>query len=401
MASLRRGERGHEGSDLAGQAGRAGRRGARSRRSRSRPTRSSASRPPASAAPTCTCTRCSAPFMTPGDILGPRADGHRRGGRQRGDRPRSRRPGRDPVPDRLRQLLHVRPGPARPSARPPRSASEGMGAALFGYTKLYGAGARRPGRVPAGAAGPLRPDQGPRRPAGRPLRLPLRRAAHRLAGRRVRRRPRRAAPWPCSASARSATWPAGSPSTAAPRGSSASTWCPSGSRGRASAASRSLDLDEHDGRPRRRVREHDRRPRPRRRHRRGRHGGARLARRQARPAARRRCCPTQLAEKLMEKAGVDRLAALYTAIDIVRRGGTISLIGVYGGMADPMPMMTLFDKQIQLRMGQANVQPLGRRHPAAAHRRGPARRRRLRHPPAAADEAPRPTRCSRRRRTAP
>jgi threonine dehydrogenase-like Zn-dependent dehydrogenase len=42
-------------------------------------------------------------------------------------------------------------------------------------------------------------------------------------------------------------------------------------------------------------------------------------------------------------------------VDIVRRGGTISLIGVYGGMADPMPMMTLFDKQIQLRMGQANV----------------------------------------------
>jgi len=39
----------------------------------------------------------------------------------------------------------------------------------------------------------------------------------------------------------------------------------------------------------------------------------------------------------------------------VRRGGTISLSGVYGGMADPMPMLTLFDKQIQLRMGQANV----------------------------------------------
>jgi threonine dehydrogenase-like Zn-dependent dehydrogenase len=49
------------------------------------------------------------------------------------------------------------------------------------------------------------------------------------------------------------------------------------------------------------------------------------------------------------------LAALHSAIDIVRRGGTISLSGVYGGMADPMPMMTLFDKQIQLRMGQANV----------------------------------------------
>jgi threonine dehydrogenase-like Zn-dependent dehydrogenase len=47
--------------------------------------------------------------------------------------------------------------------------------------------------------------------------------------------------------------------------------------------------------------------------------------------------------------------ALYTAIDVVRRGGTISLSGVYGGMVDPLPMMTLFDKQIQLRMGQANV----------------------------------------------
>ena len=39
----------------------------------------------------------------------------------------------------------------------------------------------------------------------------------------------------------------------------------------------------------------------------------------------------------------------------MRRGGTISLIGVYGGQADPLPMLTLFDKQIQLRMGQANV----------------------------------------------
>ena len=57
----------------------------------------------------------------------------------------------------------------------------------------------------------------------------------------------------------------------------------------------------------------------------------------------------------MTKAGVDRLAALHTAIELVRRGGTISLVGVYGGMTDPMPMMTLFDKQVQLRMGQANV----------------------------------------------
>lgn len=65
--------------------------------------------------------------------------------------------------------------------------------------------------------------------------------------------------------------------------------------------------------------------------------------------------PDAIARKLMETAGVDRLSALYLAIDAVRRGGTISLIGVYGGQADPMPMLTLFDKQIQLRMGQANV----------------------------------------------
>jgi threonine dehydrogenase-like Zn-dependent dehydrogenase len=65
--------------------------------------------------------------------------------------------------------------------------------------------------------------------------------------------------------------------------------------------------------------------------------------------------PSAIAEKMIEKAGVDRLAALNLAIDMVRRGGTISLSGVYGGMVDPLPMMDLFDKQIQLRMGQANV----------------------------------------------
>jgi threonine dehydrogenase-like Zn-dependent dehydrogenase len=65
--------------------------------------------------------------------------------------------------------------------------------------------------------------------------------------------------------------------------------------------------------------------------------------------------PSPLARRLMEKNGVDRLHALDLAIELVRRGGTVSLSGVYGGMADPMPMMTMFDKQIQLRMGQANV----------------------------------------------
>ena len=65
--------------------------------------------------------------------------------------------------------------------------------------------------------------------------------------------------------------------------------------------------------------------------------------------------PDAIAAKFMEKAGLDRLTALHQAIEIVRRGGTISISGVYGGMVDPMPMLQMFDKGITLRMGQANV----------------------------------------------
>ncbi|MGZ4538584.1 MAG: hypothetical protein ACXVXT_03090 [Blastococcus sp.] len=65
--------------------------------------------------------------------------------------------------------------------------------------------------------------------------------------------------------------------------------------------------------------------------------------------------PDSIMEKVMQVAGIDRLAAVSTAIEAVRRGGTISLSGVYGGATDPMPLMRMFDKQIQLRMGQANV----------------------------------------------
>lgn len=65
--------------------------------------------------------------------------------------------------------------------------------------------------------------------------------------------------------------------------------------------------------------------------------------------------PGRLAQPLMQNLGVSKLAALHAAIDIVRRGGTISISGVYGGAWDPMPTMQLFDKQIQVRQGQANV----------------------------------------------
>jgi threonine dehydrogenase-like Zn-dependent dehydrogenase len=65
--------------------------------------------------------------------------------------------------------------------------------------------------------------------------------------------------------------------------------------------------------------------------------------------------PDPLAAKLTEKMGVDRLSVLYQAFEAVRRGGTVSISGVYSGAMDPLPMMDLFDKQIQIRMGQANV----------------------------------------------
>ncbi len=65
--------------------------------------------------------------------------------------------------------------------------------------------------------------------------------------------------------------------------------------------------------------------------------------------------PNAIMAPVMKVVGVDRMAALNTAIEAVRRGGTVSLSGVYGGATDPMPLSNMFDKQIQLRMGQANV----------------------------------------------
>jgi threonine dehydrogenase-like Zn-dependent dehydrogenase len=65
--------------------------------------------------------------------------------------------------------------------------------------------------------------------------------------------------------------------------------------------------------------------------------------------------PDRAAERLAERAGVDRLEGLMKAFDTVQRGGTVSIVGVYGGQSDPLPMMDLFDKGVQIRMGQAHV----------------------------------------------
>jgi threonine dehydrogenase-like Zn-dependent dehydrogenase len=65
--------------------------------------------------------------------------------------------------------------------------------------------------------------------------------------------------------------------------------------------------------------------------------------------------PDAIAAPINKLAGVDRMSAMQTAIDACRRGGTVSLSGVYAGAADPTPWVTMFDKQLQIRMGQANV----------------------------------------------
>jgi threonine dehydrogenase-like Zn-dependent dehydrogenase len=65
--------------------------------------------------------------------------------------------------------------------------------------------------------------------------------------------------------------------------------------------------------------------------------------------------PDTLAKPLIDRMAVDRLDALHTCLKAVRRGGTVSVVGVYGGEIDPMPMMEMFDRGITMRMGQCHV----------------------------------------------
>jgi len=65
--------------------------------------------------------------------------------------------------------------------------------------------------------------------------------------------------------------------------------------------------------------------------------------------------PKPVAQPMIENAGIDRLAALQTSFEIARRGGTVSISGVYGGAVDPLPMFQMFDKGLKLRMGQCHV----------------------------------------------
>jgi threonine dehydrogenase-like Zn-dependent dehydrogenase len=65
--------------------------------------------------------------------------------------------------------------------------------------------------------------------------------------------------------------------------------------------------------------------------------------------------PDVVARPLTDKFAIDRLAALQACIKSVRRGGTVSVSGVYGGEVDPLPMMEMFDRGITVRLGQCHV----------------------------------------------
>ena len=65
--------------------------------------------------------------------------------------------------------------------------------------------------------------------------------------------------------------------------------------------------------------------------------------------------PDAVAKPLIDRMAIDRLDALTTCLKAVRRAGTVSVSGVYGGEVDPLPMMEMFDRGITMRMGQCHV----------------------------------------------
>jgi len=65
--------------------------------------------------------------------------------------------------------------------------------------------------------------------------------------------------------------------------------------------------------------------------------------------------PDKLGQKALENVGIDRTAALTSSIELAGRGGVVSLSGVYGGAATPIPMLSIFDKQLTITAGQCNV----------------------------------------------
>ena len=236
--------------------------------------------------------------------------------------------------------------------------SQGKGAALFGYTSLYGSvpgGQAQYLRVPQAQFGPIKVPEGP--PDEQYLYLSdiLPTAYQAVAYADV----------PDGGTlAVLGLGPVGQMSRADRPSPRRGTGDRRGSRVRTAGGGR--PVRRRDPRPggARRHREHadrtDGRARPGRRHRRGRDGGTRSRRAPQHQSGRgraegHRSAPGLDGAKVTDRAALDRLDALHTAVKAVRRGGTVSISGVYGGEIDPMPMMEMFDRGVQLRMGQAHV----------------------------------------------
>lgn len=68
--------------------------------------------------------------------------------------------------------------------------------------------------------------------------------------------------------------------------------------------------------------------------------------------------PDNLLDSAKQKIGIgaDRAHALRMALMAVRKGGRVSIPGVYGGMADKFPLGALMEKGLQIRTGQTHVQ---------------------------------------------
>ena len=59
--------------------------------------------------------------------------------------------------------------------------------------------------------------------------------------------------------------------------------------------------------------------------------------------------------KTMALLATDRISALRQAIVACRKGGTVSIPGVYGGFLDKVPLGSAFNKGLTLRMGQTHM----------------------------------------------
>jgi threonine dehydrogenase-like Zn-dependent dehydrogenase len=59
--------------------------------------------------------------------------------------------------------------------------------------------------------------------------------------------------------------------------------------------------------------------------------------------------------KTMAYMATDRVVSLRQAIRSCRKGGIVSVPGVYGGFADKVPLGAAFNKGLRLKMGQTHV----------------------------------------------